>query len=135
MPHYRATLAHNVRAYRHARFEAASDEEAIAKALTLNEWDQLDTDDNDFDDADVGDQIIMLDQVDATTQLIGVRTVEDEIGIPNQMPYGRGARDLVQALAVQRLPLDTGETADRLRAFIERARELCGLNDRDAIDG
>lgn len=129
MPRYRVTLAYNARAYRRAEFEAADDDDARNKALALDEWEPLDPDDNDFDEADVADRVLMLDEVneDGSSQ----RDIEDEIRVSAEMPYGGAARRLVRGLAAQSLPRDAGPAAERLRNLIQQARALCGMTDEE----
>ena len=128
MPIYRATMRYNARVSRHVEFEAENDLEAEAAAIACTEWEPIDTDANDFEAADVEDQVLMLDEVQDGAH---VRVVADEICTRQQMPYGRRAREFVEGLAAQRFPIESGPAAARLTDSIKMARELCGMTDEE----
>ncbi len=122
MPDYRATRFLNTREADTCHFTAPDDDAARQMLLTgqIPEW----SGDADIIEPDVADEILALDRRkdDGTYE-----TVEDEIELPGQMPYGQPSRDFVlnaAALGEEGAYSDAIETLERL---IEQARALCGM--------
>lgn len=134
MPTYRATLAYNARAYRVAEFEAADDGAARAHALAIEEicWPELNYDSNDFDDASCRDAVVMLDELmlDETDEGRCIRTIEDDMPLRDEMPYGSQSQVLVRKMASLTIDIDmpAAGRAAVLVALIREARKLCGID-------
>jgi hypothetical protein len=123
MAEYRATRFVNTREATTYDFTAASDEEALE---ILRSGDDLEwSGDADLVDCDVPDETLALDR---RRDDGAYETVQDEIELPGQMPYGQPSRQFVlnvAALGEEGAYDDAIETLERL---IEQARALCGCS-------
>ncbi len=129
MPEYRATRFINTREADTYRFTAENDQEARE---TLLFGDNLDwSGDADLVDCDVPDEILALDR---RKEDGNYETVEDEIELPGQMPYGQPSRQFVLNVA------DLGEEGayddaiETLQRLIQEARVLCNIPQLAAPD-
>ena len=132
MPKYRATLAQNLRGYRHLDFEA-SDDDAAKRYLVQNwetniDWEGLCTDCNDFPVTDVEDAILMLDRFTGEERY--TKEVDDEITLASQRPYAWDAVQFVKDMA--NFTTYTIDTSDdqledcivTMNKMIERAKKM-----------
>ncbi len=121
MPDYRATRFVNTREADTYDFAAENDE--AAREILLSGDNLAWSGDADVVDCDFPDEVLALDRrMDDGSY----ETVDDEIELPGQKPYGAPARDFawrVAKLAEEGAYNDAVETLARL---IEEARGLCG---------
>jgi len=122
MPEYRATRFLNTREADTYHFKAEDDE--AARAVLLSGDNLAWSGDADLIDCDVTDEVLALDRRLSDGSYA---TVDEEIELPGEKPYGQPSRDFagrVARLGEEGAYDDAIETLERI---IEEARHLCGI--------
>jgi hypothetical protein len=124
MPKYRATRLINTRETTTYHFTAQNDRTALGTLLlgdNLN-W----SSETDLVDCDVTDEILALDRLckDGTCQ-----TVDEEIELPGERPYGQPSRQFVLNVATLGEEGAYDDAVECLEKLIELARSICGTID------
>ncbi len=129
MPEYRATRFINTREADTYRFIAESDQAALETLLPGGniEW----SGDADLIECDVPDEVLALDRRNEDGSY---ETVEDEIELPGQMPYGQSSRQFVLNVAALGEEGAYDDAIETLQRLIEEARALCNLSQPVAPD-
>ncbi len=122
MTEYRATRFINTREADTYHFTAENDQAARETLLHGGnlEW----SGDADLVDCDLPDEILALDRRKDDGSY---ETVEDEIELPGQMPYGQPSRQFVLNAAALGEEGAYGDAIETLKKLIEEARALCGM--------
>ncbi len=122
MPEYRAIRFINTREPDSCYFSAENGEAARAILLSATHpgW----SGDADLVDCDVTGEVLALDRRKAGG---AYETVEDEIPLPGEMPYGQPSRDFVFKAAKLGGEGAYGDAVETLERLIEEARRLCGM--------
>ncbi len=122
MPEYRATRFLNTREADTYRFTAETDQAARETLLLGGNLDW--SGDADLIDCDVPDEVLALDR---RKEDGSYETVEDEIELPGQMPYGQPSRQFVLAVAALGEEGAYDDAIETLEKLIEEARALCNI--------
>ncbi len=122
MPEYRATRFINTREADTYDFTAESDQAARETLLFADNLDW--SGDADLVDCDVADEVLALDR---RNQDGSYETVEDEIELPGQMPYGAAAKTFVCKVAGLAEEGAYDDATQTLIWLIEEAQALCGI--------
>ena len=122
MPEYRATRFINTREADTYDFTAESDQAARETLLLADNLDW--SGDADLVDCDVADEVLALDRRNEDGSY---ETVEDEIELPCQMPYGAAAKAFVRKVADLADEGAYDDTVQTLIWLIEEAQALCGI--------
>ncbi len=123
MPDYRATRFINTREADTYDFTAENDQ-AARETLLLGdnlEW----SGDADLVDCDVPDEVLALDRRNEDGSY---ETVEDEIELPGERPYGQPSRDFVLKAAALGEEGAYDDAIETLEKLIDEARALCNLS-------
>jgi hypothetical protein len=124
MPNYRATRLINTREATTYHFTARSDR-AARETLLLGDnlnW----SSDAVLAECDVTDEILALDRIGKD----GTQTVDDEIELPGERPYGQPSRQFVLNVAALGEEGAYDDAVECLEKLIELARAVCGTADR-----
>ncbi|MGA9765737.1 MAG: hypothetical protein WA384_05910 [Rhodomicrobium sp.] len=122
MPEYRATRFINTREADTYDFTAESDQAARETLLLADNLDW--SGDADLVDCDVADEVLALDRRNEDGSY---ETVEDEIELPAQMPYGVAAKTFVRKVADLAEEGAYDDATQTLIWLIEEAQALCGI--------
>ncbi len=123
MPEYRATRFINTREADTYRFTAENDQAARETLLLGGNLDW--SGDADLVDCDVPDEVLALDRRNENGSY---ETVEDEIELPGQMPYGQPSRKFVLNVAALGEEGAYDDAIETLEKLIEEARALCNIS-------
>jgi hypothetical protein len=121
MPDYRATRFINTREADTYDFTAENDDDA--RQILLSGGNLAWSGDADFVDPDVKDEILALDRRKDDGSY---ETVDDEIELPGEMPYGQPSRDFVTRVAALGEEGAYDDPVQTLIWLIGEALELCG---------
>ncbi len=122
MPEYCATRFINTREADTYDFTAESDQAARETLLLADNLDW--SGDADLVDCDVADEVLALDRRNEDGSY---ETVEDEIELPAQMPYGVAAKTFVRKVADLAEEGAYDDATQTLIWLIEEAQALCGI--------
>ena len=122
MPEYRATRFINTREADTYHFTAETDQAARETLLLGGNLDW--SGDADLIDCDVPDEVLALDR---RKEDGSYETVEDEIELPGQMPYGQPSRQFVLTVAALGEEGAYDDAIETLEKLIEEARALCNI--------
>ena len=129
MPEYRATRLINTREADTHHFTAESDQAAREMLLLADnlEW----SGDADLVDCDVADEVLALDRRNEDGSY---ETVEDEIELPGQRPYGAAAKMFVRKVADLAGEGAYDDAIQTLIWLIEEAQALCNVSEATASE-
>jgi hypothetical protein len=127
MPEYRATRFINTREADTYDFTAENDEAARETLLLSHNLDW--SGDADLVDCDVPDEVLALDRRKDDGSY---ETVDDEIELPGQRPYGQPSRQFVLNVAALGEEGAYDDATESLQKLIEEARALCNVSEPTA---